>query len=127
MPERSIPKSEKLEQMLTSLHTQLYVLHSQVAAWQSASASFTRANAPDAKTKKAFSLMEECCRMDWKIGQSLLAILHSVWGKGEQRGSSPAALMGTGLPMLSNSLPKPSPVRHPSAIVAATACFLSAN
>jgi hypothetical protein len=127
VPEQTTPKFGNLEDTLTCLHAQLYVMRSQVAAWQSSSAPSTPTNHPDAKTGQALSLMEECCWMDWEIGQSLLNILHSVQGKCEQPNSSSADPMGTGLPILSNSLPKAKLVRHPSSILAAVSTSLAAN
>jgi hypothetical protein len=115
-----MPQPANLEEMLASLHTHLYVMHSQVAAWQSSSAPSSRTEYRDARTEKALCLMEECCRLDWEIGQNLLAVLQSVREKGEQRDSSSATPMGTALPMLSNSLPNGDLVRHPSSIVATT-------
>jgi hypothetical protein len=122
-----MPPSVKLEDMLARLHTQLYVMHSQVAAWQSSSAPSPRTEHRDARTEKALSLMEECCRMDWEIGRSLLAVLQSVREKCEQRDSSTATPMGTDLPILSNSDPNGDLVRHPSSILASTTSSHAAN
>ena len=127
MPEQAMPPSANLEEMLASLHTHLYVMHSQVAAWQSSSAPSPRTEHRDARTEKALSLMEECCRMDREIGQNLLAVLRSVREKCAKRDSSTATPMGTDLPILSNSLPKGDLVRHPSSILAATTSSHAAN
>jgi hypothetical protein len=127
VPEQVIPQSAKLDEVLTSLHAQLYVMRSQVEAWQSSSTASNGTDFEDEKTERAFSLMERCCQMDWEIGQNLLALLKAVRGGREQKDSSSPLLMGTSSPILSKSLPKATPRRHPSAVVTAASASLTAN
>jgi hypothetical protein len=118
--EQVTPTAEKVEEVLASLHAQLYLMRSQVAAWQRSSTASGAMKVEDEKTEKAFSLMEECCQMDWEIGQRLLEILHAARGTREQKDSFLLHLMGTPSPILSKSLPNGMPHRHPSFVVAAS-------
>jgi hypothetical protein len=127
MPEQVIPRAENLEEILTSLHTQLYIMRSQVEAWQSSSFASDLRNVEDEKTEKAFSLMEQCCQMDWEIGQSLLALLQDARAVYAQKDSSSLNFMGTPSPMLNKSPLNAATRRHPSSVVTAASSSLTAN
>jgi hypothetical protein len=125
--DRVNPKALSLEELLTNLHTQLYVMRSQVAAWQSDSAASCDRGEEGETTGRALSLMETSCDLDWEIGQTMLAVLKGIRKTDEQTDSSSSAQKGTTLPTLNKLLPKTPPLRHPSSIMTAPSSSLAAN